>query len=191
MAVHLAALRTTEVSASAGEPSGMAVREPENDDRTLQASFTCKTNVKCLLRRGTGCMQVNHLSVISCSPSPQMRNRCCQHRHQPQVRPLRHVSTTTSRTSIPLLSLTRTSVSAGLHGWRRAAAAVERETGLDVYAHQEFPQELGGLSKKFVTKIVTVIGETCGTPSLPITAASVAPPGDQAHKPACSYPYQA
>eukprot|EP00892_Ulva_mutabilis_P007019 jgi/Ulvmu1/468/UM001_0476.1 len=46
-----------------------------------------------------------------------------------------------------------------MRNWKRAAAAVERETGLDVHAHHDFPQHLGGLSRKFVTKIVTVIGE--------------------------------
>eukprot|EP00892_Ulva_mutabilis_P007053 jgi/Ulvmu1/471/UM001_0479.1 len=54
------------------------------------------------------------------------------------------------------MSVTRRSA---VRNWKRAAAAVERETSLDFDAHQDFPQHLGGLSRKFVTRIVTVIGQ--------------------------------
>lgn len=53
-----------------------------------------------------------------------------------------------------------------LRNWRRAADAIERERGLSCTA-EDFPHELAGLSKRFVTRIVTVIGESCGLPTRP------------------------
>lgn len=105
-------------------------------------------------------MQVKHQSVTSCSLGPQMQRLCCLHSIHLQVRPIGHDPISTAKVSFCAKCLP-VAAPLGLRGWRRAADVLEREHGLDVT--DQFPQHLGGLSKKFVTKITTAIGEQCVT----------------------------
>lgn len=111
-------------------------------------------------------MQVKRLSARLCFRVPQTRRPGCLNKNQARVCSQYNVAIRLAYAvwndrgaPLGVVTYILRSGRPAVRNWRRAATAVERETGLDVHSHQEYPQQLEGLSKKFVTKIVTVIGE--------------------------------